>query len=255
MNTTATLPSIWRIFYMESRYYILSMMRMPAFSIPTLAFPVMFYVFFGVIFGRGGGPISMPAYLLATYGTFGIMAPALFGFGVSVALDRSQGWLRLKQASAMPPMAYFVSKLVMAMVFAAVVVLLLFAIGATAGGVRLPQTQWLGLFALLVVGTIPFCALGLWVGTLAKGQAAVPIVNLIYLPMAFLSGLWVPIQFFPSFLQGLAQIFPAYHLAQLGLDIIDMAHDERVGLHVGVLLAFSVVFLALATRSFYRHED
>lgn len=255
MNQTTALPGLFRIFYLESRYYVLSMLRTPAFSIPTVAFPVMFYVFFGLIFGRGGGGLHMPSYLLATYGTFGIMAPALFGFGVAVALERSQGWLRLKQASAMPPMAYLVSKLVMAMIFAAVVVLLLFALGAAFGNVQLARWQWFALFGILVLGTIPFCALGLWIGTVAQGQAAVPIVNLIYLPMAFLSGLWVPIQFFPELLQKVALVFPAYHLSQLGLGVIGMASDKRVWLQVAVLAGYVVVFLTLAVRNFYRHED
>ena len=49
-----------------------------------------------------------------------------------------------------------------------------------------------------VLGVLPFCAIGLFVGSLVSGQAAPAIVNLIYLPMAFLSGLWVPLQFLPK---------------------------------------------------------
>jgi len=251
MNHPIQLPAppLLGIYLLESRYQVLNLLRMPGFVIPTFSFPLLFYVFFAVVLNMDP---HLPAYLLATYGTFAIMAPALFGFGVSVAMERSQGWLRLKQASAMPPSAYLVAKLVTSVLFAAAVLLALFTLGATLGGVRLAHNQWAGLFALLSVGTIPFCALGLWIGSAVKGQSAPGVVNLIFLPLSLLSGLWVPIQFFPKVMQGFAQLLPPYHLAQLGLGIIGLAQDQRVWLHITYLVIFTLLTLFLALRAFYR---
>jgi len=252
MNHSIQLSTngLLRIYLLESRYQILNLLRMPGFVVPTFSFPLLFYVFFAVVVPMGP---KVPAYLLATYGTFAIMAPALFGFGVSVAMERSQGWLRLKQASAMPPSAYLLAKLVMSVLFAAAVLLALFTLGATLGGVRLAHGQWFSLFALLSVGTVPFCALGLWIGSAVKGQSAPGVVNLVFLPLSLLSGLWVPIQFFPKLMQHFAQVLPPYHLAQLGLGIIGLEQDDRVWLHLAYLVVFTGVTLLLALRAFYRH--
>jgi len=196
----------------------------------------------------------MPSYLLATYGVFGVIGPALFSFGVGVAIEKDQGWLAMKQCSPMPISAYFIARILSAMVFGVIIILSLFLLGAIFGGVTLHSWQWLSTLMILIVGMLPFCALGLWLGLLAKSQAAPAIVNLIYLPMAFLSGLWIPIQMFPDIMQSIAWLFPAFHLAQLTLAVQSLNSGNGVFWHFIVLLAMTVVFLMLATHAF-RHQS
>ena len=102
----------------------------------------MFYVIFGLTFAdESAGPVGVTTYMLATYGAFGVIGSSLFGFGVSVAMERGQGWMRLKRVSPMPPLAYFVAKVVMSASFAALIVISLFVLGATFGGVRMPAER------------------------------------------------------------------------------------------------------------------
>jgi ABC-2 type transport system permease protein len=241
-----------RTHWLEARYGFLALARTPAFTVPTLLFPLMFYVFFGVIFGARGPSLAMPTYLLATYGVFGIIGPALFGFGVGVANERDAGTLTLKRATPMPVSAYFFAKIAMSLVFGAAIISGLFALSAYAAGVTLHRVQWFQMAGILLAGTLPFCALGLAVGSWARGQAAVAIVNLIYLPMAFLSGLWMPISVFPEALRTLALAFPPYHLSQLALKVIDMDQGQSAILHVSALVAFSLAFLVIAAAGFRR---
>ncbi len=63
----------------------------------------------------------MSQYTFATYGVFGAMGPGLFGFGVSLAIEREQGLLTLKQALPQPPGAYLLARAVMAMLFVAII--------------------------------------------------------------------------------------------------------------------------------------
>jgi len=86
-------------------------LREPAFIVPTLLFPLMFYVFFGLLLNKSGFGGQMPTFLMVTYGVFGIMSPALFGFGASVAMDRDKGWLAVKQVSPMPPLQFMLAKM------------------------------------------------------------------------------------------------------------------------------------------------
>lgn len=246
--------SPWRCYVLEARHEFLRLLRTPMFCIPTLAFPAMFYLLFGVLLNRGGGTgaFTPAVYFLAGYGIFGVMAPGLFGFGVSVAFDRDQGWLTLRRALPLPPGAYLLAKLVMAVLFAALVFVLLAAIAVLAAGVRLPLSAWALLFVVEVCGVLPFCAIGLFVGSLLGGQAAPAVINLIYLPMSFLSGLWVPLMALPAVLRETAPLWPAYHLGQLAYAAVGQPAAGSVAVHVAALAAVTLVFLMLARRRLAR---
>ncbi len=253
MSGGGSLRRLLRICLLEARAQFLSATRMPAFAFPTLVFPLMFYTFFGILlFGSQGGDPNLPTYMLAGYGVFAVLGPALFGFGVGLANERDSGSLLLKQTTPMPTGAYLFARMAMALVFGAVVVLGLFLLGAFGAGVRLAAGEWLGLGAVILAGVIPVCSLGLMIGTLVKVQAAVAVVNLVFLPMAVLSGLWFPITLFPEILQQAANILPAYHLAQLALKVIGMDQGQPVGLHLGVLAAETAIFLRIAVFGFRR---
>jgi len=237
-----------RAWLMEAKYEFLRLLRTPSFALPTILFPSLFFLLFAVLFNAGAGSAEAAARMLAGYSVFGVMAPGLFGFGVIVALEREHGLLTLKRALPMPPGAYLFAKMLMAMLFAAIAVLLLMLLAATLAHVRMPLTDWSALLAADVLGVLPFCALGLLVGTLVGGQGAPAVVNLIYLPMSFLSGLWLPLKLLPRFLQELAPAWPATHLGQIALSVSGQGGDHRVAMHALALAGFTVAFFAIAQR-------
>lgn len=244
-----------KTYLLEIKYEFLKALRLPAYSIPTLLFPLFFYFFFGVMFGmKQTGTIKMAAYLIATYGTFGVIGAALFGFGVSVAVERGQGWLEVKRTTPMPMASYFVAKMAMAMIFSAIIVIMLFVIGITVGGVQMPIANALALFGVLVAGSITFCAFGLAVGFFAGPNSAAPIVNLLYLPTAFLAGLWVPIMFLPKPIQKIAYWLPQYHFSQLALHTIGGSRGESVMMHISAMFLATIVFAAIAWIGYRRDE-
>jgi ABC-2 type transport system permease protein len=152
----------------------------------------------------------------------------------------------------MPVSAYFVAKIVMSLVFGAVIYGLLSVVGLLFGGVDLGVGQWLSLGAVLLIGVLPFCALGLWIGSMVSGQAAVAIVNLVYLPMAVLSGLWIPLFVFPKLLQDLAVLWPAWHLSQMALGVVGQIDGVPMAMHALVLVLMSALFLVLAALALRR---
>ena len=236
-----------RAYWMESKTELLKMARMKQYSISTVAFPLMFYCFFGLAmapYSQGAVPIGK--YLLATYGAFGVMGATLYAFGVGVAVERGLGWLEVKRASPMPPAAYFLAKGVVSLTFGALVVTLLFALGAIFGGVRMPAGQWLLMWGALVAGAIPFGAIGLAIGSLAGPNSAAGVVNLIYLPMAFCGGLWMPIEILPKALQHLAPWLPSYHFGQIALAILRVPVQGSVLGHVEALVGFGLIFAGVA---------
>ena len=237
------------IYVLEARAQFLTVARTPGFTIPTLVFPLMFYVFFGVVMGFS--PVA-PTFLLATYGVFGLMGPSLFGFGVGFATERDSGALLLKQTTPMPVGAYLLARVGTALLFGMAIVLGLFLLGAYAAEVTLYRWQWFALAGVVLSSVIPFCALGLAIGSWVKAQSAVAIVNLVYLPMAFLSGLWIPIALLPSFMQDVAVVFPAYHQSQLALKVVALDEGGSAAVHALMAGVFTVVFLIVAAVGFRR---
>lgn len=238
-----------RAYLQEMRSEMLRYLRNPGFLLPTLLFPTAFYLMFGVLLNRGDGG-HMARYLLAAYATFGVIAPGLFGFGVSLAFERDNGLLTLKRALPMPPLAYLVGKMAMALGVAAVVVMALLALALGVAHVALTPAQALQLLATNVLGALPFCAMGLLIGTLVKGQAAPAVINLVYLPMAVLSGLWFPVDRVPA-LRAMAPLWPAWHLDQLALQALGMQSGARMP-HVLALAGCTAVCLWIAARRLRR---
>lgn len=244
--TTLPAATPWRCYLLEARCEFLRLLREPMFVMPTLLFPALFYLMFGVLFNRGGGGAAQ--YLLASYGVFGVIGAALFGFGVTVAIDREQGFLQLKRALPTPPGAMLLAKMAMAMLFAVLVSLILAALAVGLAGVPLAPRQWALLLVVNVLGVLPFCAIGLYLGTVVGGRAAPAVLNLLFLPMALLSGLWLPLAMLPDSLAGLAPAWPAYHLGQVALKVVGHGAGDPLWLHLLVLAVTTVAFFVLAHR-------
>ena len=128
--TEVRQPNMLTIYFKEAKYEFLKSLRYPMYSVSTMLFPIMFYVLFGLVMGKQMiGGVRTTVYLLAAYGTFGVMGASLFGTAAGLASERRLGWLQVKRASPMPPSAYFLAKVVMSLIFSAIVVLLLFLLG------------------------------------------------------------------------------------------------------------------------------
>ncbi len=250
-----TRRSVLRVYRVEAWQEFLKLIRLPIFAVTTIALPLMFYVIFGITFaGEQAGGVGMTTYMLVTYGAFGVIGAALFGFGVSVAVERGQGWMRLKRVAPMPPLAYFVGKVVMSLAVATIIVLAMFALGALVGGVRLDPQQWVAVGLALVSGALPFSAMGLAFGYLVGPNSAPAVLNLAWLPMAFASGLWIPISQLPDVLQSVAVALPPYHFVQLALGTIGASEGGSPVVHAAALLGFTLVFLLVAGWGFRRDE-
>jgi ABC-2 type transport system permease protein len=249
--TLSNKPKLLNIYLLETQSEFMRLLRTPGFSIPTLLFPIMFYTFFGIVFSMSP---AMPTYLMVTYAVFGVIGPALFSFGVGIAVERGQGWFDLKEVSPMPASAYIFARVALTFIFSLIIILLLYFMAAVFAGVQLYKTQWLLIAFILILGSLPFCAIGMYLGLSLKSNSAPATVNLIYLPLGFLSGLWLPISLFPQVMQSFANVLPPYHLAQLALKVIDMDIGANVWLHIGVLSAYSIVFILLAIKAYYKKD-
>ncbi|WP_430431259.1 ABC transporter permease [Oceanicaulis sp.] len=235
----------------EIKAEVLKLSRMPEFAIPTLILPVMFFTLFGVIIpgSRDNAP-----YLLSTFGVFAVMGPALFGFGAGVAQERERGWLTLKRAVPAPASALLVAKTTATILIASVSLAAIYTVAAFAADVSLPPAVWLGLLLVHVLSAIPFVLIGLALGFVFGANAAVAVANILYLGMAVLGGLWMPVSIFPRIMGQIAQVLPSFHLAEIALAISGAAGDKDMLGHILATLVITVIAAGLALLAWARQR-
>jgi len=239
----------------QSRAEFLRLIRAPGFSVPVIVFPIMFYALFGLPFAHEQvHGISVGSYTLASFGAYAVISVALFSFGITVANERSEKTTVLMRATPLHPIAYLAGKVIATLAFSAITLVALFVFGALTGGVHFSAIQWLALVGRLLAGVFPFITLGFAIGYLAGPNSAIAILQLINLPMSFASGLFVPIDSLPRYIQAIAPWLPAYHYGQLAWSTMG-APTEPLAASVIWLAGFTVIFLFIAVRAYYREES
>lgn len=230
---------------------ILKTARMPEFMIPTLALPVMFYALFAIALP---GAAQNAPYLLATFGIFAVMGPALFGFGAGVAQERDRGWLTIKRAAPAPAASFILAKTIATVLMAALSLAAMYVIAGFFAGVSFERGAWLALLSVHVLASIPFALIGLALGFLFGANAAVAIANIVFLGFAVLGGLWIPITVFPQIMADVAVFLPSYHLAEIALAVSGAPGDRAIGGHVLVVLGMTAGFAVLAGLAWARQR-
>jgi ABC-2 type transport system permease protein len=242
-----------RAYLTDAKYEALRMLRAPAFAIPFLVIPVPIYLLFGVVVA-GEGIAKDPALgniLFIGFAVMAIMGPSLFGVGSTLAPERDAGLTKLKRALPQPAGSHLVAKFLMAMFFAMVATGLMITAAVLSGKTTFTPGNHATLAVMLVLGCLPFCAIGLAIGAYCSGGAAPGITNLVYLPMIYLGGLFIPL---PGFMQKWVVVWPAFHLQQLvvaATGVEGYAFERPLNAAV-VLVCTTVLFGALAIRRLAR---
>jgi len=250
-NTTMPAARQLRSYYIETKYECIRMLRTPGFAIPFLGIPALLFLLFDVLlFGSATrNDPDAARYLFTAFAVLGMMGPGMFGFGMALAIEREQGLLKLKRALPMPPASFVVAKMLMAMLFGFIIMVTMIVAAVTVGHVALSAGQVFGVTTLCVLGTIPFSAIGLLIGSLASGKSSAAYVNIIYQVMLQLSGLFYPL---PKFLRTIAPVWPTHHLQQLVMRATGGPSSGQPIVHILVLTGVTLLFALLAMRRLAR---
>jgi ABC-2 type transport system permease protein len=170
-----------------------------------------------------------------------VTMPAMFGIGVTLALERDMGLLKLKRAQPAPPAAWVVAKIVAGLVLAVLAYAPIVILAVATGKLALGAGQVVALSAALMVGTIPFTALGLMIGSLTSGSAAPGFANLVYLPGCYLSGMFFPL---PKSMYWQAPIWPQFHVEQFAMHMagVEKMQFEPLTMAIAAMLGYTVLF-------------
>ena len=228
---------------------VLELIRQPGYWIPSMVFPAMFFLFFAA---PNANRPEIATLMLGSYLVFAVLGVVMFQFGVGVANDRITPWNSFERTLPLSGLVKVVARILVALTFAAMAggVLVIAAYASTP--VRLDLEAWLRLIPAVLAGAIPLALLGLCIGYFANPKAAVPIANLLYLPMSFIGGLWVPPQFLPDAVKALSPFMPT---RQWGEVVWPTVNGMPWHLEPFLWLAgFTLLFGALALWGYRRDE-
>jgi ABC-2 type transport system permease protein len=197
------------------RYELVRTFRNKRFFFLSLGFPVVLYFMIAApnrhVRDLGGSGISAPLYFMVALAAFGAMN-SMLGAGARVAAERTAGWNRQLRLTPLSARAYFRTKVISGYVMAGTTVALLYISGASLG-VRLGADGWVRMTLLLLVGLIPFAALGILIGHLLTADSVGPTVGGVTALLSILGGVWFPIHG-SGFLHDIAVALPSYWLVQ-----------------------------------------
>jgi ABC-2 type transport system permease protein len=246
----------------QARMAILVALRTPRTIIFTAAFPLILLVLFNSLFNHGGKDtatlpndvkISAQAYFTAGIVAYAVALSTFTTLAVSITTQRERGQLKRLRGTPMPSWTFIVAQILRATAQALAMTVLLVAIGVLAYGVEFPGASFLGFLVYVALGTATLCTLGIALTAFTPTvDAASTIAPFSVVILAFFSGVWIPIDQLPHWLQEVGRIFPLYHLA-IGLQSTLSPEASGTGLeadNVAPLLVWTLIGAFIATRRF-----
>ena len=201
--------------------------RIPEYFIGVVVLPIILYAMFGL--GDAGKILPLGtdigAMMFVSIGCYGVVSEALFSFGGELAEERSKGWLRRLRATPMPMWVYFAGKVALNLVFTLVSLAGMAAVAVVVGHVTFDPSRLVATITILLTGVLAFSTMGSAIAYWVRPRAVSTIVNLVFLPLSFLSGFFYPLDQLPDVFAKVAQVLPTYHFGQLAWGVMAPAQD------------------------------
>lgn len=229
-------------YLLELRLELLRLLRTPAFALPMFLLPLGTYLLFA--FAVAGEAVAKDPdtgrFMFAGFSLMAVTMAALFATCPNLAMEREQGLLTLKRAQPAPAGAWIAAKIGAGVACGAIAYLPILVLAAVTGQAHLSPTQLAAMSAVFILGTLPFCALGVMMGALTSGSAAPGFANLVYLPGLYLSGTFFPL---PASMHFQTVFWPHFHLNQLAFAAADVAKFRWISpqMALAVLLGFTLL--------------
>jgi ABC-2 type transport system permease protein len=171
-------------------------------------FPLLLYALLGSAYGdKIDGVPAEDVILVGLFG-YGAATTAMGGLAIMLVIRREAGVLKRLRATPLRPPVYLTAVVLSTLATFALQSVALLALGGFGFGASMPR-NWLGFAGAIVLGVVSFAGLGFGAAALIRSAEGVSaVVNLVILPMAFLSGSFGPTRRFPDFLQTIGDLLP-----------------------------------------------
>jgi ABC-2 type transport system permease protein len=257
------LPGALRIGLARGRLEVRMFFRERQTVVFVFALPAILLVLLGSIYGSEAAAYGITVGQLFTAGMIagGIGATSFQNLGLTIAAERERGTLKRLRGTPMPPAAYFIGKVIQVFVCTVGEVVVLVAVGMIFYHLHLPTSaaKWWTLAWVFVLGTIACSLIGIGITSIASSAtSSFSVVTLPFLVLQFISGVYVPFNKVPPWLQHIAAVFPLKWMSQGLWSVflparaisIEPAHSWQHGQTALVLAAWIIGGLVLCLTTF-----
>ena len=240
-----------RIYLHQLRTEQLLYWRSREAAVFTFIFPLLLFVLLGSVYTGHIYGVPASQALLAALLAYGCAMVAFAGLAITLVLRREQAILKRLRATPLPPVVYVASLLTSTVLIYIAETVVLFLLGRAVFGTPFPDRIG-SLFLIVVLGAVCFAAMGVGLsGLIRSGEGSSAVVNLIVLPMSFLTGAFGPTRHYPHFLRVIGDVLPLKYLVDLSNAVY--LHDRSFwsqGTAIGVLAVWGAVGVVTAALKF-----
>lgn len=216
--------------------------------IMAIGMPLAFFLLFTSIWTKDE---SIPKDQLALWvrqymmqmTAFSSLSFAFFSLPFAFQEDRRGNRLRVIQHSPIPLWQYYTSKIIGILVHFILAIIVVFAVGHFVKNINMPLIDWLTSAGILFAGAICFMPFGALLANIKSSQTLSIVANILYMGLAIIGGLWMPVQSFPEFMQTIARFTPTYHFNNLLISYFDKDFSSQSLL---ILLGYAMIVLLAA---------
>lgn len=244
----------------QARFENKAFWRNPAAAFFTFAFPLLFLAIFSTLLGGETSPsptgeeIESTTYFIPAILSFSVVTACFTNIAISISFSRDEGVLKRLRGTPCPGWVYLAARVLHAVFVNMILVVIVVIFGQVVYGVDIPLDTLAAFVLTLVVGAGTFCALGL-AATCAvpNAEAAPAVVNVMALPLLFLSGTFIPIGDAPQWIQTVAGLFPIKHFLDAMFESFLPPPDNPSGFlwsSILVIAIWGIAGLVVAIRYF-----
>jgi ABC-2 type transport system permease protein len=195
----------WRQYRLERRMF----WRNPTAAFFNFFLPLLFLALFGAIFG--GDQKNLDVIVPGIAG-MAVMSTTFSALAMNLTFLREQGVLKRMRGTPLPSGAYLAGIAANAVTNATIQMTLVVLAGRVFFGIGWPK-DWVELVVFLFAGVLCLAALGVaWSHAIPNFDAAPAYVNIVFLPVIFISGVFYDVDKTPVFLRDIAQALPLTHI-------------------------------------------
>lgn len=244
--------------FRQVKYENRSFWRNPAAAFFTIFFPLMFLLIFNLLFGNDevtfpGGEVSGSTFYVPAIAAFSLITACYTNLAMNITFSRDQGVLKRKRGTPLPRVSFLAGRIIHSTLIGILMVAVVTLAGALFYDVDPPTDTLPALLLVVVIGAASFCALGLAVTSIVPNAEAAPaVINITILPLLFVSGIFIPLDDAPSWLEKVTGIFPIKHFSDAMLAPFNpfAEGDSIEWSDLAVIAAWGVFGLVIAVRYF-----
>lgn len=208
----------------------------------AIGMPLAFYLLFSGIY-QAEMPYSYRVFMMISMTASSLLSFNVFALPYNLTADKHNNWRRFLHHSPVSVVQYYLVKALRFVLLYSLAIGVVFSFGGLVRQITLPVGDYFMVILILLVGMIPFSFIGALISYLPSEETISMVGNIAFMAMSLLGGLWMPLMFFPQWMQNLAKWIPSYHLMQ----IIQNWYTNRVWAWDSILalVAYGICFLIL----------